>query len=145
MSLKPKTGSFFQFLAFWFSNNIPYDRHSSKPAGKRSWKMYIQNLSQASAEKIMTGVVLRNHRDIIISYRITVQSPDLGSFLLKVLVIEVLWGLLLHEYFSSGKKNAWDKNLFKRVEIWKKEKSVSHVRLFATPWTVACQDPLSMG
>ena len=53
-------------------------------------KMYIQNLSQASAEKIMTGVVLRNHRDIIISYRITVQSPDLGSFLLKVLVIEVL-------------------------------------------------------
>ena len=41
-------------------------------------------------EKIMTGVVLRNHRDTIISYRITVQNPDLGSFLLKVLVIEVL-------------------------------------------------------
>ena len=24
-------------------------------------------------------------------------------------------------------------------------KSLSHVRLFATPWTVACQTPLSMG
>ena len=27
------------------------------------------------------------------------------------------------------------------VCVWK---SLSHVRLFATPWTVACQDPLSM-
>ena len=26
-----------------------------------------------------------------------------------------------------------------------KVKSLSHVRLFATPWTVACQAPLSMG
>ena len=26
-----------------------------------------------------------------------------------------------------------------------KVKSPSHVRLFATPWTVACQAPLSMG
>ena len=26
-----------------------------------------------------------------------------------------------------------------------KVKSLSHVRLFATPWTVACQVPLSMG
>ena len=23
--------------------------------------------------------------------------------------------------------------------------SLNHVRLFVTPWTVACQDPLSMG
>ena len=29
---------------------------------------------------------------------------------------------------------------------WKvKVKSLSHVRLFATPWTVACQAPLSVG
>ena len=27
----------------------------------------------------------------------------------------------------------------------RKVKSLSHVRLFATPWTVACQAPLSMG
>ena len=26
-----------------------------------------------------------------------------------------------------------------------KVKSLSHVRLFSTPWTVACQAPLSMG
>ena len=28
---------------------------------------------------------------------------------------------------------------------WSEVKSVSHVRLFATPWTVTCQAPLSMG
>ena len=28
--------------------------------------------------------------------------------------------------------------------VWKKWKSLSHVQLFVTPWTVACQDPLSM-
>ena len=30
---------------------------------------------------------------------------------------------------------------FKRSQM----KSLSHVQLFATPWTVACQAPLSMG
>ena len=25
------------------------------------------------------------------------------------------------------------------------DKSVSHIQLFATPWTIACQAPLSMG
>ena len=29
--------------------------------------------------------------------------------------------------------------------VWSEVKSLSHVRLFATPWTVACQAPLSMG
>ena len=29
--------------------------------------------------------------------------------------------------------------------LWSEVKSLSHVRLFATPWTVACQAPLSMG
>ena len=50
-AIEAQNRKFFQFLAFWSSNNIPYDRHSSKPAGKRSWKMYIQNLSQASADR----------------------------------------------------------------------------------------------
>ena len=31
------------------------------------------------------------------------------------------------------------------VRKWKKVKSLSRVRLFVTPWTVAYQDPLSMG
>ena len=33
----------------------------------------------------------------------------------------------------------------RKVEKEKKEKSLSHVQLFATPWTVAYQGPLSMG
>ena len=31
------------------------------------------------------------------------------------------------------------------MKLLKKVKSLSRVRLFATPWAVACQDPLSMG
>ena len=33
----------------------------------------------------------------------------------------------------------------RKVEKEKKEKSLSHVQLFATPWTVAYQGPLSVG
>ena len=32
-----------------------------------------------------------------------------------------------------------------KVKVKVKVKSLSSVRLFATPWTVACQGPLSMG
>ena len=35
------------------------------------------------------------------------------------------------------------KSLLMKVKV--KVKSLSHVQLFATPWTVACQAPLSMG
>ena len=35
--------------------------------------------------------------------------------------------------------------MWKWLRIGKKVKLLSHVRLFATPWTVACQAPLSMG
>ena len=34
---------------------------------------------------------------------------------------------------------------FQEVKVKVKVKSLSHVRLFVTPWTVACQAPLSMG
>ena len=30
-------------------------------------------------------------------------------------------------------------------EVERKRKLLGHVRLFVTPWTVACQAPLSMG
>ena len=35
------------------------------------------------------------------------------------------------------------KSLLMKVKV--KVKSLSHVQLFATPWTVACQAPLSLG
>ena len=35
--------------------------------------------------------------------------------------------------------------LLESLEKEKKVKSLSRVRLFETPWTVACQAPLSMG
>ena len=35
--------------------------------------------------------------------------------------------------------------LCKQPTVKVKVKSLSHVRLFATPWTAACQAPLSMG
>ena len=36
-------------------------------------------------------------------------------------------------------------NMVPSVELSVKVKSLSHVRLSVTPWTVACQAPLSMG
>ena len=37
------------------------------------------------------------------------------------------------------------KNTFQSLEVFMKVKSLSHVQLFATPWTVAYQAPPSMG
>ena len=44
-------------------------------------------------------------------------------------------------FSSVGGSNAND--VMGKVKV--KVKSLSRVRLFATPWTVACQAPLSMG
>ena len=44
-------------------------------------------------------------------------------------------------FSSVGGSNAID--AMGKVKV--KVKSLSRVRLFATPWTVACQAPLSMG
>ena len=38
-----------------------------------------------------------------------------------------------------------NKRVQNAVKVKVKVKSLSHVRLFATPWTIACQAPLSMG
>ena len=35
--------------------------------------------------------------------------------------------------------------IFSLISMWSEVKSLSHVQFFATPWTVACQAPLSMG
>ena len=46
--------------------------------------------------------------------------------------------------FSTGK--SWKQSKCSLTVEWiKKVKSLSRVRLFATPWTVAYQAPLSMG
>ena len=37
------------------------------------------------------------------------------------------------------------KNTFQSLEVYRKVKLLSHVQLFATPWTVAYQAPPSMG
>ena len=68
-----------------------------------------------------------------------------SSFVLFLQDCLAIWGLLLfHVNFriicSSSVKNVTD-NL--RVSEW--VKSLSRVRLFATPWTVAHQAPPSMG
>ena len=42
--------------------------------------------------------------------------------------------LYIQEWLFHGKSSLW----------WKKVKSLSHVQLFATPWTVAYQTPQSM-
>ena len=53
------------------------------------------------------------------------SSPVLGIFQARTL-----------EWVAISFSNAWK---------WKKVKSLSHVRLLATPWTAAHQGPLSMG
>ena len=37
------------------------------------------------------------------------------------------------------------KEIFSISKIYMGVQSLSHVQLFATPWTIACQAPLSMG
>ena len=54
-----------------------------------------------------------------------------GSFVLRILQARIL------EWVAIAFSNAWE---------WKvKVNSLSHVRLFVTPWTAAYQAPMSMG
>ena len=49
---------------------------------------------------------------------------------------------------SKGKQNKKNSVIQKRLKARRKRvkvKSLRRVRLFATPWTAACQAPLSMG
>ena len=53
---------------------------------------------------------------------------------------------LPHPWDSPGKNIEWVAISFSKVWKWKvKVKSLSRVRLLATPWTTAYQAPLSMG
>ena len=52
---------------------------------------------------------------------------------------------LSHPYVTTGKTIALTRRTFIGMKVKVKVKSLSHVRLFATPWTVAYQAPLSMG
>ena len=51
--------------------------------------------------------------------------------------------LALEDRFSTLGPTA--KSPFPLYKFTKKVKSLSHVQLFVTPWTLACQAPLSMG
>ena len=72
-----------------------------------------------------------------------------GHYLSKFLntILTTLWSMyLLTPFFEWG---TWEAEILSKVPQllgsragWKK--SESHIRLFATPWTVACQAPLSM-
>ena len=62
------------------------------------------------------------------------------------------WGLHPHDLITCWRLYLqiplhWDiiGGLGFNIWIWSEVKLLSHVRLFATPWTVAYQDPLSMG
>ena len=50
-----------------------------------------------------------------------------------------IWKDFIHNFYDTGQVY-WNMNILK-VKV----KSLSHVLLFATPWTVARQAPLSMG
>ena len=52
---------------------------------------------------------------------------------------------LSHPYMTTGKTIALTRHTFIGMKVKVKVKSLSHVRLFATPWTIAYQAPLSMG
>ena len=51
------------------------------------------------------------------------------------------WDTLNQNHPIKPFLNSWPTDIMK----WSEVKSLSHVRLFAAPWTVACQAPPSMG
>ena len=60
--------------------------------------------------------------------------------------IRLLWYIYTMEYYSAIKKNAFESVLTRWMkEIKWKVKSLSHVQLFATLWTVAYQAPPDHG
>ena len=63
------------------------------------------------------------------------------SFLNVLSVIITTWLCIIGVSFFWKEKDKESKYGKK----WSEVKSLSHVQLFATPWTVACQAPLSMG
>ena len=57
--------------------------------------------------------------------------------------MEVLHSICQQIWKTQQWPQDWKKSVF--IPISKKVKSFSRVLLFVTPWTVACQAPLSMG
>ena len=90
-----------------------------------------------------------------------VHMPSILNTLFRTSLV-VQW-LVLHFLCSGCRFDPWlgkfhmllrvakkknPKNIFHlilKIILWSEVKSLSCVQLFATPWTVACQAPLSMG
>ena len=72
-------------------------------------------------------------------------QPQEDSSSVWAVVTQGCWSLL-HCYWSLGSPSLVNPASFSISTLWKvKVKSLSHVRLLATPWTVAYKAPLSMG
>ena len=68
------------------------------------------------------------------------RCPSRGEWIRK------LWYIYTMEYYSVIKKNIFESVLMRWMKLEPiKVKSLSHVGLFATPWTVAHQAPPFMG
>ena len=82
--------------------------------------------------------VIFSKKPLISSYFLSLISSCSQLFLLLIL----LHGLSIFSLLFR----VWRHSLSRRALKfpWSESKNVSHIQLFATPWTVACQAPLSM-
>ena len=119
MSTSPRVGSF-QWFNQYFS-----DSHS---VNYSYWiHLLYQNLTKKDCRIIATAKLLQSCPTLCNP----IDGSPPGSPIPGILQARTL------EWVATSFSNAWK---------WKvKRKSLSHVRLFATPWTAACQAPPSMG
>ena len=81
----------------------------------------------------------------------TREVPEIPAELFKSLkedAIKVLHSLCQQIWKTRQWPQDWKRSILNPIpkkRKWKKVKSLSRVRLFATPWTIAHQAPLSMG
>ena len=85
--------------------------------------------------------ILINYIFKIISYQNLLYNFKGQKFILLVMFLENSMGAISYYVIQRGSKNL--SMIYMKVKV--KVSSLTPVRLFATPWTVAYQAPLSMG
>ena len=124
---------------------IPSPRGFSQPRDQNQVSCivgsFFYQLSYQGSPRILEWVAYPLSRGSSWSRNQTRVSCIAGRFFISWAIRETT--IQLHRFFlvySYSKVPVWISTYFK-VKV----KSLSHVRLFATPWTVAHQAPLSMG
>ena len=121
----------------------------SQEAGKMIWYSHLfKNFPQFVVIPTVKGFGIVNNAEVDVFLELScffddpmdVGNLNSGSSAFSKSSLNI-WRFLVHILLKLGLENF--EHYF--ASMWKKVKSLRHVRLFATPWTVAYQAPPSMG